>query len=467
MRFRSTLLLALVFFALGAYLYFVEFERAAEETKKKTLFSFKPEEVTKVELTYPDRQIIVQKEDGSWRLTAPVEAAADKVAVDNLVRAVANCEVKKSLEDVPENLAPFGLDTPKVTVTLTLGDHALPAIRVGKTSPVGYSTYIQRADESKIYLTGSAFQSGMEKQVKDLRDKSILHIASEDVRRVTLERPDSKLALRKTDGAWRIEEPAEYPADGTAVQNFLSSLGSLRAKDFPSESADDLDKYGLATPRLTIRLASGKDEAETAVLFGNTNEKEKSVYVKVGSRPTIFAVGDWSYGNVDKHVADFRDKTILAFKPEEATEIEVARSDGGSFVLQRKDDEWTLADSEPPPSADQVNRFVNDLKQLKGYEIADDNPTDLSKYGLASPTLTITVRGKDDSTIGVARFGSYQPEPPSTEYTAQHDGEATVFLVREYEFTRLDKKESDFLPKPTPTPLPEEGKNGEGTKQTE
>lgn len=465
MRFRNTFLLALIFVALGAYLYFVEFERAAEEAKKKTLFSFKPKEVTKVELTYPDRQIVVQKEDGAWRLTAPIEAAADKVAVDNLVRAVADCEVKKSLDDVPENLAPFGLDTPKVTVTLTLGDHALPAIRVGKTSPIGYSTYIQRADEPKIYLTGSAFQSGMEKKVKDLRDKTILHIASEDVRRITLKRADSKLVLTKSDGAWQIAEPAEYEADDTAVRGFLSSLGSLRAKDFPSESDTELAKYGLATPRLTIRLAIGEDEAETGVLFGNTNEKEKSVYMKLGSRPTIFAVGDWSYENLDKHLEDFRDKTILAFNPEDAAEIDVTRSDGSSFVLQRKDDAWTLAGSEQTPSADLVDRFVNDLQQLKGYEIADDNPTDLSTYGLAEPTLTVKVRDKDGSNIGVARFGSYQPEPPATEYTAQHDGEETVFLVREYEFTRLDKKKRDFLPKPTPTPTPEEGEKGNGTEK--
>jgi Domain of unknown function (DUF4340) len=455
MRFRSTLVLAIIFFALGAYLYFVEFQRAEEEAKKKTLFSFETEEVTKVELTYPDRQIVVQKEDGSWQLTAPIEAAADKVAVDNLVRAVADCEVKKSLDDVPENLAPFGLDTPKVTVTLTLGDHALPAIRVGKTSPVGASTYIQRADEPKIYLTSSAFQSGMEKQVKDLRDKSILHVKSEDVRRITIERADSHLLLRKTDGGWQITEPAQYDADDTAVRSFLSSLGSLRANDFPSETDAELGKYGLETPRLTIRLAIGEDEAETQILFGNTDEKDKSVYVKVGSRPTIFTVGDWSYENADKGLNDFRDKTILAFDESEVSAIDVTRADGASFAIERKDDAWTLPGSAKSPSPELVDRFLRDLKDLKGYEIADENPTDLGTYGLDSPSLTITVRGKD-STLGVARFGSYQPQPPATEYTAQHDREATVFRVREYEFTRLDKKADDFLPKPTAQPGSEE-----------
>jgi hypothetical protein len=346
-----------------------------------------------------------------------------------------------------------------------LGNDALPAIRVGKTSPVGFSTYVQRADESKIYLTGSSFQSGMEKQVKDLRDKGILHIANDDVRRITLERADSRLLLQKGEGVWKITAPAEYKADDKAVQGFLSSLGSLRANDFPAEGETELGKYGLDTPRLSIRLAIGEDEAETQVLFGNTNEEEKSVYVKVASRPTIFAVGDWSYENVDKSLGDFRDKTILSFDEADVAEIELARTDGDSFVLQRTDGVWTSTGSADPASSDLVDGFIRDLKGLQGYEIADDNPADLGQYGLAPPVLTITVRGKD-SPIGVARFGSYQPEPPATEYTAQHDGEAAVFRVREHEFTRLDKKPSDFLPKPTAKPMveadaPENGEDGD------
>jgi hypothetical protein len=239
----------------------------------------------------------------------------------------------------------------------------------------------------------------------------------------------------------------------------------LRAKDFASESDTELRRYGLEDPPLKIRLAIGEEEAETQVLFGNTDEKEKSVFVKVASRPTIFAVGDWSYENVDKDLGDFRDKTILAFDEADAVEIEVARTDGESFSLKRNDDAWTLTGSAEPPSKDLVDRFVGDLRALQGYEIAADNPTDLDQYGLTSPSLTITVRGKD-SPIGVARFGSYQPEPPATEYTAQHDGEAAVFRVREHEFTRLDKKPSDFLPKPTAKPMveadaPENGEDGD------
>jgi len=148
------------------------------------------------------------------------------------------------------------------------------------------------------------------------------------------------------------------------------------------------------------------------------------------------------------------------FDEGDAVEIEVARADGERFVLRRADDAWTLVDSGTSPNQELVDRFVEDLRGLKGYEIAADTPEDLGKYGLASPSLTITVRGKD-STLGIARFGSYEPEPPATEYTAQRDGEPTVFHVREYEFARLDKSKGDFLPKPTAAPVQEDAAQSE------
>ena len=42
MRFRTTLILLLLLIGLGAYVYLVEYPKAEQEAKKKTLFEFKP-----------------------------------------------------------------------------------------------------------------------------------------------------------------------------------------------------------------------------------------------------------------------------------------------------------------------------------------------------------------------------------------------------------------------------------------
>jgi hypothetical protein len=452
MRLRNTLLLALIFAGLAGYLYFVEVDKAAEEAKKKTLFEIDTEAVTAVTLVYPDRTIEAKKSDGKWRLTKPVDDLADEPSINNLLRAIADCEVKSTLDDVPTDLAPFGLDKPKVEVKVTLKDRELPAIKVGKNTPVGFSTYIQRADEPKVYLTAAAFASGTDKQVKDLRDKQILTVDEATVRRIVLHRPESRLALKKTDAAWMLEEPITGAADAGTVRSFLSTMRSLRATDFAAEDASDLAAYGLDQPKLTVTLTGDKEDDQKQLLIGKENEKQE-VFVKVGARPTIYTAGSFVLRDLNKSLNDFRDKTVLAFAPDTVTGIDVQRRDGEQFSLSQKDkDTWILStDATAAPEKAKVAQFLTDLKDLKGYDIAAETAAEREPFGLGTPELTIALRGAEGP-ITKLLIGTVSVQEDKKEYTALQDGQNTIFLVRDFLFTRLNKTAKDFLPRPTPAP---------------
>jgi len=455
MRFRTTIILALVLAGLGAYLYFVELERVAEEAKKKTLFEFKTEDATGITLTYPDRKIVVKLSDGKWRLTEPVQDLADESIVTNLLNAIAECEIKKTLEDVPTDLAPFGLDKPSAEVQVTLKDRELPVIKVGKTSPVGFSTYIQRADDPKVYLTSSAFHTGTDKQLKDVRDKQILSFDDNAIRKITVHGPDRDILLKKSESGWSLEQPTAHAADAATVRSFLSTLRSMRATDFAAEQASDLSQYGLDNPRLAITVTPDKEDEQKQILVGKENDK-KDIYLKVASRPTVYVASNWVYRDLNKTVNDFRDKTVIAFDKDAATKLEIQRSDGERFVLSRSENKpWTLEGSETAPDEPAVTRFLNDLKDIKAHEIASDKPEDLAQYGLASPLLSVTVRGKEGALLGAIRIGSYSGsgESKTTEYAVLRDDQPTIFRIREHLFTRINKKAADFLPKPTATPV--------------
>jgi hypothetical protein len=454
MRFRSTLVLAILCVALGAYIYFVELERAAEEEKKETLFTFETKDVTSVALSTSDRRIELKKSEGKWRLTAPLEADADETSVDNLVKAIAECEVKRKLEDVPEDLTPYGLGDGSITVRVTLASGELPEIKVGKTTPVGFSTYVKRADKPEIFLTGSAFRSGMDKQVKDLRDKKILAFDDAQVEEIALGGTDRDVLLKKSDGKWNLERPGPYAADAATVQSFLTNLKGLRATDFPSETPENLAEYGLDTPRLTVRVSAGAAGKPIVLLVGKEKDDDKDVFVKVADRPTVYAVGSWVVRDLDKGPNDFRDKTLFAFAKDDAGAIELSRGDGETFVLKRDEaGAWKMENESAVPTASTVDRLLGDLAALKGYEIAADAPADLAAYGLAAPTLTIAVRDKEGKEIGTVLFGSYEIDS-AKQYAAMRQGQETVLRVRDYTFNQLNKKKADFLPKPTPTAKP-------------
>jgi hypothetical protein len=454
MRPRYTALLALILVGLGAYLYFVESKQAPEGSGKQTLLEITADDVSAITLAYGDREIGLERRDGTWRMTKPVDAPADELAVKNLIRAIADAEVKKTIDDPPADLLPFGLAPPFVTITLTGKDGtALPAIKVGKTTAVSYSTYVQRADKPAVYLTPSSFRTGVDKQPKDLRDKTILTFNDKDVTAITLRGEGGGVVeLAKKDGNWWIEQPAAYRADNNAVRALLSTVKNLRATDFANDNpaAADLAAYGLAPPQRQLVLRAGD---QTITLDVGT-AKDDGLYVKSGDRPTAFVVGKWVQSDLGKGVNELRDKTLLTFDPTAAGSIAVTRADGASFTLTAKDGAWQLAGADQPSNAGVAMAFVGALSRLAGSQVLAEAAPDPAAYGLAAPAMTIAVTGTDGKPIGTVHIGAITPDPPATQYTAQREGDPAVMQLGEFQFNQLDKKPDDFTRAPAPPAEP-------------
>ncbi|MFQ5664978.1 MAG: DUF4340 domain-containing protein [Candidatus Binatia bacterium] len=450
MRFRTTIVLIVLLLGLGAYVYWGEIPQAQQEAKKKTLVDFKPDDATGVSLAYADRTIVLRKTGDTWHITKPRDLPADATAAKNLVNAIAQCEVKKEIKEPVADLQQYGLDRPLVTVTVKLKDRELPAFAVGKNTPVGFSTYVQRKGDKRILLTSSAFRSGMDKQVKDLRDKTIVTFADNDVRTVELRGDGKHVKLVHKDDSWTIAQPGPYRADTSTIRSFLSTLRSMRAVDFPDDSPADLSPYGLDNPRLTLTLYLGKNNAEKRLLLGKETD-DKKIYVQTTGQPAVYTVHDWVFRDLNKDVADFRDKTVLTFDRDKVTAVALQRQDGSSVKLVRDDhNHWHVEGAEGKPVETTITQYLTDLHELKGYEIAADHPTDLTAFGLDQPLLRLTTYGAGDKVVGTVLLGTRQAETKK-EYTAMAAGGPTVFLVRDYVFTRLDKHPQDFVETPTPT----------------
>jgi hypothetical protein len=453
------LVLAVLVAAVGSYIYWKELPQAQKEAEKDKLTGVADDAVTGIELTYPDRTIALSKTDAGWRLTQPIDAPADEPVVKSLLGAITGAQVQKSLDDVPQgDLSPFGLEKPATTITLRTKDGPLPPIHVGKNTAIGAKTYVRKGQEGKIYLTASTIQTSINKQARDLRDKQLLAFQDDDVQRIEIAKPDAPaLTLtRKDKDAWTIE-PGGVPADATEVRSYLSSLRTTRATDFPDDAPSDLAKYGLEKPRLTVTVATGKDGAVTQQLVvggESSGEQTKQVYVKRASTPAVFAVGEWAFRSLDKDASALRDKTVLTFDGDAVGRVVLERKEGtGATLVRGASGGWTLDGvDEAKSKATAIQRFVDDLKDLKGSAVAAEPPGDVSRFGLAAPLLRITLTDKSGQPIGTV-LGAKQ----DAKYYVMRDGGPTVFETRDYMYTRLDKQARDFEQSTTPTTAPPAG----------
>jgi hypothetical protein len=439
-------LLAVVVAGLGAYLWLYELPQAEKEAKKEKLVAVAKDAVTGVTLAYPDRTLELVKQDGKWRLVKPVDAPADETAVQGVLGAVVDGEVQKSLDEVPQDLGPFGLATPSVTVTLAVEEGAAPPpVKVGKNTTIGAKTYVRRGDEPKILLAASSLQFAVTKQAKDLREKQIVAFQDDQVKKVEILREDGKntTLVRKDADAWVIE-PGGLPADLTEVRSYLSSVRSARAIDFPDDAPADLAKYGLGAPRLTVRVTTGTDaDAQTsALVFGGetTVNSAKQIYAKRDDAAPVYTVGDWAFRSLNKTTDELRDKSILGFDPARVHDLRIERRDG-VVALGRTDGGWRVegaGDKKSNESA--ITRFLDDVRELRGSDVAAEPPGDLARFGLDAPDLRVVLTDKDKQALGAVLAA----KKDGKHYVMRADG-PVVFEARDYMYNRLDKKTDDFL----------------------
>lgn len=451
MRFRTTLLLFIILLGVGAYMYFVERPKQEAAAKGATLFAAETEDVTSVQLIYPDREVELVKDGDEWQMTKPVETRGDEAAVKSLLSSVVSCEVTRELKDPSDDPKAYGLDAPFVTASFGLKDGThLPKTQFGDTTPVGSSAYARREGEQVVLLTSSACRSALDKQVKDLRDKTLLDFEDDDLSAFQIERTGNIIGVERRDGEWHIT-PGSYRADRNAVRTYLSSLRTVRAVEFPDDGTIDPTPYGLHDPRLRVRMRFS-DGNETSISFG-TELPNKNVYAAVSSLPGVYEVGEFTYRNLDKTTNDLREKTLALFDVKDLKTITVTRKDGGQYTIVRNGETWGLEGLEGVPKTDALHEYVGDVHDLSGYEILADDPQDLAMYGLDDPRLKIALTRLNGEQIGTILIGQ-MPGEETQDMTAMGEPGSTVYKIRSYVFTRLNRDPASLVESPPAAAAP-------------
>lgn len=456
MRFRNTLILAIVVALLGAYVLWVEKPAMEREEQESKLLDFAPDEVTGLSIeTGKGKVELVKAAPGGWKITAPREIAADQVAVDGVLDTIGGAEVKKKLDDEPADLAPFGLDKPESTVVLTLEGGGTKKLSFGKKTPIGGSAYVRRDDEPTVLLTVDNVRAMMQRGgLDDLRDKSVVSFADGDVKSITIGGVEGEPTVLTKDGnEWNVTSPIRVKADASQVRSLLASLRSLRATGFVDGVGTPPDpKFQLSPPRVTVEMTLAPDDAKKTLLIGGATDEpaKKEIYAQTLPGDTVYVVGSHLYSIAAKRVMDLRDKTVLVLDKDKVRAVTSERSDGASFRLEKKDDKWAVADAGTTGVKEFLaSRFADDLRELKGTDIASETGP-RPEFGLDQPTIKIVAEGPDGP-LGTIRVNVVGEGADKKIYAAA-DGSQTVFLLQDFVFQRVDKKRSDFLMLPTPTP---------------
>jgi hypothetical protein len=289
-----------------------------------------------------------------------------------------------------------------------------------------------------------------------------------------IENGASTFELERVAGNWQFTKPKNYPADQDAVTKVLNSLDNARVIEFITDSKPDLTKYGLANPSLKITLYPPDKAASETLRFGFKQPEASSnaTYAQSGdpSANPVYTLPDDVLSQVSQNFDDLRDKTVMRFDRSKAASITFIGGPVNETLTRGTGGKWTISANgkNAPAETPVVQSLLDQLHDLKANKIVEDPMTDPKRYGMVSPTVTITVADDKDQSLGQVRLSMLEmtTTPQNSDQKPQNTsiGYATTSLdsavyqisaqaVRDFENTG-NRLHGDVAPSPTPTASP-------------
>lgn len=425
----STLALVVVLGALGGYIYFVEREKPASgTTPTEKVFSVEADAIQEITVTAGGETTTLTKGDAGWQLTAPVTAAADATETTSLTTNLASLEQTRVVDENAADLAPYGLQTPKVTIAFKAGATS-GEVAFGDTTPTQGDMYAVKPGTRRVFLVGAYLDTTFNKKTFALRDKRAMVFDRDTVDRIDLTRGSDRMQLVKADGTWRIEGDGAGRADGPFIDALLTRLGTTSMERVVAESASDGKAYGLDAPGMRVTLSGGGKE-HTLAISTQSPESGGRPYARDLSRPVVFTLDTTLNDDLTKSFDEYRVKELFEARPYFIDHLRLSRTRRGTahtwdFVKTggaSVDATWTVAVDGGAATAIDKARVDSLLTALNGLRIAE-SVAPARAAALTTPVLTASV-SYDEGKFERIRIGQ-----SGGTYIGRRDGEGVIGTV--------------------------------------
>ncbi len=413
------------------------------DLRDRSIFDLPADQVTRVDVSSETLDVTVERmppqPDGiqRWAFTAPTEARADRATIATLVSRLQSDRAQSYPSEQPtdEELAAFGLDEPATTLTLWTDAGAAHTLELGDATEDDDGFYGRRAGQEAVFVAPPSMIDLIPESLDELRNTTVVEVARDRIESFELDRGGESLRLEKDGLDWRIINPA-LDADAASVSSLLGGALALQAVEFGDDPVGS-PAYGLADPylRVTFNL-----EADTPAVEGgppapstesivltvggateisedaegeeNDPEPRPARYVSVSGDPLVYVVDDEGFDGVDVDLFTLRSKTLLSFTQSDLTRIELSAGAVSHQLTKDDNDVWGIAG--PAAQVSDIDSAVDNMLFSLNYLtmeaiVADDQPADLSAWGLQSPTFRVRAYIGDQQVADV-RVGADVPE---------------------------------------------------------
>ena len=290
-----------------------------DKLREKKLAKFEKDDVTRLALQHGQTRVVCVKRGGEaetyWQLTEPLKTNGDEWNIKRLIDKVVELTAEDFLKENKDDKA-LGLDRPQVRLTLNLKDGRKLSVSLGKQEQrkVGDQdeetaiVFARSSERKEVLLVKDDVLDDLRKSVFDLRDKSVVQMDRDDVKRIEVERKQGmSFSVARRPAGWWVEQPKQLDAKEATVNDLLWNLEDLDAKEFVTEQAkpNDLRQYGLVVPDIAIKVTlRGRDDPVRILIGFQTSEGD--YYCTTSESDQVLTVSDFLVKDLPEGIDDLK-----------------------------------------------------------------------------------------------------------------------------------------------------------------
>ena len=246
-RWLLNLVLLVLIIGIVAFLY-LRPQKGEGDTPSYEVSTLKMSDFNRVTIEFPTKApVAFEKIDGYWHLVQPYKARAEQRMVQAVLSVIAGTTIHK----FPANdLARFGLDTPKLKVKLNDEEFLF-----GTYNTLTSEQYVAYKDA--VYLLPVSYSEAAGTQVVEFLDKNPLgpkeKVAGFDLSRLE-QWEDIRLVVDLVDGKWKVSAANAKPEQNEMNEWFETSWKHASVTAVEPYTPDRKATY----PSLEVKLADGK-----------------------------------------------------------------------------------------------------------------------------------------------------------------------------------------------------------------
>ena len=261
------------------------FQKSLDDLREHRVLRFDRNSIDRIEVGWDGGAVVLEKKDGAWRVTSPLEGPADDDTVDKLLSDASYLRADGFIDAPPSDDA---MDLAKPEVTLALSGKAPVAgqpptsftLKLGGPLPTNPKRRALRTGDGGVYEIATERIAEFPRDITAYRFKEVSRFSPTDANRIELTfqqdggKPPVVVALDRGEAGWTSK--AEPLVPGKAAR-LAAELSHLRAAGIVSDHATEaeLKQHGLAPPQVTVRVLGTKPASGQGPASGGRRDRDE------------------------------------------------------------------------------------------------------------------------------------------------------------------------------------------------